>query len=249
VQTYVTVLGCRAGQSVFSRKIRNRRQNGPYGLQASLYFEIEGRRYSFVGHHTVPEGNGYGKPVQRCFPSDMPIQILIADDNPTVRTALRQLLEGAKFGEVIDVENGKEAIQKALELRPNLIILDLVMPVMDGLTAARELSKVIPGIPVLMHTMHWSQHVELEAQKVGVRKVVAKGDSTGLVSAIQEILAAAPSSAETGATTTVVPATILPNETTVVAPVVGAEPLTVANPQDDPAGTTPDAGTGDRPTS
>src|SRR5438046_885498 len=126
----------------------------------------------------------------------MPTQILIADDNPAVRTALRQLLEGAEFGEVVDVENGEEAICRALELRPKLIVLDLVMPVMDGLTAARELSKLMPGVPVLMHTMHWSPHVELEAQKVGVRKVVAKENSRGLVSAIQEIFAAAPPNAD-----------------------------------------------------
>jgi CheY-like chemotaxis protein len=175
----------------------------------------------------------------------MPIQILIADDNPTVRTALRQLLEGAKFGDVVDVENGKEAIQKALELRPKLIILDLVMPVMDGLTAAREFSKLMPGVPVLMHTMHWSQHVELEAQKVGVRKVVAKGDSTGLVSAIHEILTAAPPSANTGAPTTLVAATILPTETAVSAQVVESKTLTTADSADTPAATVPKVG--DRP--
>jgi CheY-like chemotaxis protein len=165
----------------------------------------------------------------RMLPSDMPTQILIADDNPMVRSALRQLLEGADFGEVVAVENGKEAIQKALELRPKLIVLDLVMPVMDGLTAARELSKLMPGVPVLMHTMHWSQQVELEAQKVGVRKVIAKENSGALLFAIQEILAPAPPpSADTGVPTTVVPATILPTETAVVPPVVETNQVTVA---------------------
>jgi hypothetical protein len=61
MQTYVTVLGCKAGHCVFSRKLRNRRQNGPYGLQVSLYFEIGSGRASFVGHHTLPEGNACGK--------------------------------------------------------------------------------------------------------------------------------------------------------------------------------------------
>jgi len=103
------------------------------------------------------------------------------------------------------------------------------MPVMDGLTAARELSKRIPGVPVLMHTMHWSQQVEVEAQKVGVRKVIAKENSRGLLSAIQEIFAAAPPpSADTGVPTTVVPATILPTETAVVTPVVEPNRVAVA---------------------
>ena len=116
----------------------------------------------------------------------MPTRILIADD--TVRTALRQLLESVGHWEIIDVENGREAIAKAQELRPQLIVLDLVMPVMDGLAAARELSKLLPQIPLLMHTMHWSPQLQVEAQKVNVRKVVSKADSKGLISSIQEQL-------------------------------------------------------------
>src|SRR5258708_32608242 len=102
----------------------------------------------------------------------MPVRILIADDNPVVRTALRHLLESVGHWEIIDVENGLEAIAQAQEFRPNLIILDLVMPVMDGLTAAREISRLLPDIPLLMHTLHPYPQVELEAQKVGVRRVV-----------------------------------------------------------------------------
>jgi CheY-like chemotaxis protein len=122
----------------------------------------------------------------------MPIRLLIADDNPVVRTALHQLLERAGEWEIIDAENGKEALSKAQELAPNLIILDLVMPVMDGLAAAREISKLMPQTPLLMHTLHWSTQVEVEAQKVGVRKVVPKADSKGLISAIRHYLTAEP---------------------------------------------------------
>lgn len=118
----------------------------------------------------------------------MPIRLLIADDNPVVRTALHQLLERAGEWEVVDAENGQEAIAKAQELAPHLIILDLVMPVMDGLAAAREISKLMPQTPLLMHTLHWSPQVEIEAQKVGVRKVVPKADSRGLISAIRHYL-------------------------------------------------------------
>jgi DNA-binding NarL/FixJ family response regulator len=118
----------------------------------------------------------------------MPIRLLIADDNPVVRTALHQLLERAGDWEVVDAENGREAIARAQEFAPNLIILDLVMPVMDGLAAAREISKLMPQTPLLMHTLHWSPQVEIEAQKVGVRKVVPKADSKGLISAIRHYL-------------------------------------------------------------
>jgi CheY-like chemotaxis protein len=171
----------------------------------------------------------------------MPTQILIADDNPAVRTALRHLLESAEFGNIIDAENGREAISKAQELKPNLIILDLVMPVMDGLVAARELSKLMPGVPLLMHTLHWSPQVELEAQKVGVRRVISKADSKGLVSAIQEILTTDSPVAVTGGPETAVPTSILPTEAAVLPPppetnqvavVENSDATTIAAPED-----------------
>ena len=118
----------------------------------------------------------------------MPIRILIAEDSPSVKNALRQLLEGAGPWEIIDVDNGAEAVAKAQELNPDLIILDLVMPVMDGFQAARKISSLLPDIPILMHTMHWSPQVEIEAQKVGVRKVVSKADGMLLVSTVQQLL-------------------------------------------------------------
>ena len=105
----------------------------------------------------------------------MPIRILIADDNPPVRTALRHLLESTGGWEVVDAENGQQAVAKAQELRPNVVILDLVMPVMDGLAAARELSKLLPGIPLLMHTLHWSPQVEIGGAESRRAKSSAQG--------------------------------------------------------------------------
>jgi len=145
----------------------------------------------------------------------MPVQILNADDNRVVRTALRHLLESIDSWEIIDAENGQEAIAQARELRPNLIILDLVMPVMDGLTAAREISKLLPEIPLLMHTLHWTPQLELEAQKVGVRKMVPKADSKGLVAAVQELLTSPTPAATEGpeiVPTEIVAAEIVPAE-------------------------------------
>ncbi len=129
----------------------------------------------------------------------MPTRILIAEDSQPVRTALRTLLEDAGPWEIIAVENGEDAVAKAQELKPDLIILDLVMPVMDGLRAAKQISQLFPEIPLLMHTMHWSPQVEVEAQKVGIRKVVSKADSRLLVSTVQQFLApvAPPPVAET----------------------------------------------------
>jgi CheY-like chemotaxis protein len=123
----------------------------------------------------------------------MPVRILIAEDSPSVRNALRSLLEAAGHWEIVAVDNGEEAIAKAQELKPNLIILDLVMPVMDGLKAARQISELLPHTPILMHTMHWSPQVEIEAQKVGVRKVVPKTDNRLLISTVRQFLVSEPS--------------------------------------------------------
>lgn len=176
----------------------------------------------------------------------MPIRILIADDNPSVRTALRHLLESSGGWEIVDVENGHQAVTKAQELRPNVIILDLVMPVMDGLAAARELSKLLPEIPLLMHTLHWSPQVELEAQKVGARKVVPKADSKGLVSAIQQALAAEPPTA-VSALTEAIPAVLPPPGITALPPIDSENEGTDDSPDAPAPPTAADEVSGSRP--
>jgi DNA-binding NarL/FixJ family response regulator len=130
----------------------------------------------------------------------VPSRLLIADDHSTVRTLLRILLESHEGWQVCaEVENGLEAVAKAAELKPDLIILDLAMPHMDGLRAAREISAALPNVPILMHTMHNSSELELEAKKAGIRKVVNKtGSGDELFAAIEELLAtsSAPTSEE-----------------------------------------------------
>jgi DNA-binding NarL/FixJ family response regulator len=120
----------------------------------------------------------------------LPFRILIADDHPAIRKVLRSLIESHADWEVCgEAENGFEVLGKAGELRPDLVILDLAMPVMDGIRAAREISTTIPGLPILMHTMHGSPAVNLEAKKAGVTKVVSKGESGDeLISAIESLL-------------------------------------------------------------
>lgn len=121
----------------------------------------------------------------------MPIRILIADDNASVRSAMRRVLE-SRHWHIIEAEDGKEAVTKATELRPDLVVLDLVMPVMNGLTASREISSLLPGVPIVMHTLYSSDKVDLEASQAGVRKVVPKSESSVLLSAVEELLDSEP---------------------------------------------------------
>jgi DNA-binding NarL/FixJ family response regulator len=119
-------------------------------------------------------------------------RIFIADDHPTIRKVLRALIEGHAGWEVCgEAENGFEALSKVAELKPDLVIMDLAMPVMDGIRAAREISATMPGMPILMHTMHGSPAVNLEAKKAGVTVVVSKGESgENLIRAIEQSLKA-----------------------------------------------------------
>lgn len=129
----------------------------------------------------------------------MPIRILIADDNQSVRAAMRQVLEGlGEHWEVIEAQDGNEAVAKARELRPNpnLVILDLVMPSSDGLTASREIAKLLPDVPILMHTLYSSPEVIANAEKASIRRVVPKSESSELVSAVQEILQPKPGASD-----------------------------------------------------
>jgi DNA-binding NarL/FixJ family response regulator len=118
----------------------------------------------------------------------MPIRILIADDNSQVRAAMRDVLGTAGEWEIIEAENGDQAVAKAREFRPQLVVLDLVMPRKDGLVASREIAQFLPGTPILMHTLYSSPEVQIAAAQTGVRKVVPKSESIALIAAVQEAL-------------------------------------------------------------
>ena len=115
--------------------------------------------------------------------------VLIVDDYPTIRKALRSLLEKLCSVVCIEASNGFDAIAKAEESRPDLIILDLGMPEMNGFEAAREISSALPGTPILFNTLYASPQVEREAEKIGVVGVVSKSEQYRLIPAIEEAYA------------------------------------------------------------
>ena len=110
----------------------------------------------------------------------MSYTILIVDDNPFVRLALRDRLERTTGWQVCgQAENGKVAVEKVRALHPDVVILDLQMPVMNGLEAAREIRAVAPGTEMIMFTMHSSEQLLKEARAAGIREVVSKSVGTG----------------------------------------------------------------------
>jgi len=89
-----------------------------------------------------------------------------------------------------DATDGKEAIAKATELRPDLIILDYAMPGLDGLSAAKQIHEVLPTIPIVLHTLYASTELNLVANKYGIRRVVDQTKPGALISAVEELLSA-----------------------------------------------------------
>ena len=81
-------------------------------------------------------------------------RILLADDHETVRRGVRAILATRKDYELVDVSNGADAVIEAHRKAPDLVILDLTMPALDGFTAAQEIRKFLPTVPILFFSMH-----------------------------------------------------------------------------------------------
>jgi DNA-binding NarL/FixJ family response regulator len=103
------------------------------------------------------------------------IRVLIADDHEVVRRGVRTILSAGDVEVCGEAANGSEAISKAVELRPDLVILDLTMPVMGGFEAAAEIHRMLPKMPILFYSMHDGAQVIREAQRIGARGFVNKG--------------------------------------------------------------------------
>jgi DNA-binding NarL/FixJ family response regulator len=117
--------------------------------------------------------------------------VLIVDDSPLIRRSLRAALTESEWIVCEEAANGREGIVKAQELRPDIIILDLAMPEMNGLQAARVLKRIMPTTPLLMFTSHFLPTLEEEAISAGVQRVISKSDGApAVIRAIRTLLAA-----------------------------------------------------------
>ena len=103
--------------------------------------------------------------------------ILIVDDNPRMRSLLRMFVETqTSFTVCGEAENGAEAIQRAKELEPNLILLDLSMPVMGGAEAAPVIKRMMPGTKIVLFSMHVGNGLRSLAATIGVDLALSKSD-------------------------------------------------------------------------
>lgn len=108
----------------------------------------------------------------------MSLRILVADDHSVVRTGLRTLLESEDGWEVCgEANNGREAVEKAGKLKPDVAVLDIGMPLVNGIEATRQIKKVSPQTEILILTMHDSESLIEEVLGAGARGYILKDDA------------------------------------------------------------------------
>ena len=118
-------------------------------------------------------------------------RILIADDHESMRTAIKAAVKLHPHWQICgEATDGLEAIKKAEELHPDIILLDFKMPIANGIKAGSEISSAMPTTPILMYTLFKTPELEVAAKLVGIRQVIGKeGGTEDLCSAIEKELA------------------------------------------------------------
>jgi len=118
----------------------------------------------------------------------VPLRILLADDHLIFRQSLKGLLEREGFQIIGEAADGQEAVRRARDLSPDVAVLDLAMPLLNGLDAAREIVRASPRTRPILLTMHTEDPYVMEALRAGIKGYVLKTQpSTDLVQAIQEV--------------------------------------------------------------
>lgn len=118
------------------------------------------------------------------------MRILVADDHETVRKGVSAILTSHKDVEVCgEAANGREAVEKANQLQPDLVILDITMPTLNGFEAALEIRKTMPSVPILFLSMHDGRQMLQASKTAGVQGYITKTQaSETLLHAVDALL-------------------------------------------------------------
>jgi DNA-binding NarL/FixJ family response regulator len=116
-------------------------------------------------------------------------RILIVDDSPSVRIALRKFLEQNSSWQVCgEAEDGQEAVDRVRQLEPDLVVMDFLMPVQDGLHASEQIKALYPEMPILLCTMFASSQLSQKARSAGVKGILPKTNIARIGEAIGALL-------------------------------------------------------------
>lgn len=117
----------------------------------------------------------------KCSSSSKPVKIAIADDSASIRRVVRQFIESKTDWQVCgEADNGEAAVCLAGRQQPNLLVLDLSMPVMNGLQAARKIAGISPKTRIVLFTGYPTKQVQKEAKSAGIRAVLSKDEDSSL---------------------------------------------------------------------
>ena len=116
------------------------------------------------------------------------MKVLIVDDSALVRGAVRRLFETDDVFEVCgEAANGREAVDQTTLLRPELIVMDLAMPLLNGLDATRAIKRLKPGVPVILFSGFSNVMEEKEARSAGISALVPKSDPSRLIDVAHQL--------------------------------------------------------------
>jgi two-component system, NarL family, response regulator NreC len=116
-------------------------------------------------------------------------RILVADDSQLIRKMLCELFKGHESLEICDeAADGQEAVEKAQKHQPDLIILDLSMPKMNGLQAAMAIRRILPNVPIILFTMYANVIRQADAEVLGITRIVSKMEPHSVIGHCEELL-------------------------------------------------------------
>jgi DNA-binding NarL/FixJ family response regulator len=117
-------------------------------------------------------------------------RILVAEDHDLIRRGIASVIQSDGACEVCgEAADGMDAVNKVRELKPDIVTLDVSMPLMGGLEAARQIREIAPAIRIIIVTMHDSPQIRAAAKSSGANAVVTKNElTTGLIDVIKEVL-------------------------------------------------------------
>jgi two-component system chemotaxis response regulator CheY len=118
----------------------------------------------------------------------MPLRVLIVDDSEITRRIIRTILHSRHWAVCGEAEGGQSGVKKFHQLKPDVVLLDLAMPDISGIEAAKRMSATDPKVPLILFTIHETRGLERAAREAGIRAIVPKNEAWNLIGSIEGLV-------------------------------------------------------------